>query len=71
MPVPRSSWPRIVVSRHARPSGPGTLSAFSCFAIARGLVPAANSAKMRCTTAASPELIRRSPAPSGPAGSTS
>jgi hypothetical protein len=53
MPVPRSAWPRMVVSCQGRPPGPATFSPFSRLAIARGEAPPANAANMRFTIAAS------------------
>jgi len=41
IPVPRVKWPRIVVSRHGRPKGPGIPFSLSFRAIPRGLCPAA------------------------------
>jgi hypothetical protein len=61
MPAPRVMWPRIVVSRHARPRGPGMPSLLSPMAIARGLRPAAYSSKIRRTTSASASLIFLTP----------
>ena len=37
--MPQFAWPRIVVSRHILPPGPGIRSALRSRAIARGLVP--------------------------------
>ena len=61
MPVPRLRWPRMLVSPHARPSGPGVPSLFRSTAMALGLLPEANSRKMRRTISASSGMISRSP----------
>jgi hypothetical protein len=61
IPVPRVVWPRIAVSRHARPRRPATPSLLSPLAIARGLRPGAYSSRIRTTTAASASLIFLAP----------
>src|SRR5712692_2552996 len=60
IPVPRFTCPRIVESFHKLPSGPATPSVFSVLAIVRGLMPDANSLKIRSATTACASSISRS-----------
>ena len=62
--MPRSTWPRIVVFDQGRPPGPATPSRLRSRAVASGLLPDANSRKIRSTILASSGSMARAPAPS-------